>query len=284
MKPFPLPVVAVGPGTQPMEEASLDYLDMPKGMQTFAMPELPAPEETAGLDAALATLRWLCKATAEYASGGDNQRIALGSLDAANRKLLDQILGEGEVSATIAGEAPVTIQEAVFAGVWRVRLCGSAGEVVRDLVEVGAVPACVIEASQAGSRPQVATVEPPPGVMSAPPIVAEVGERAAVWQTGDTTHIINLTLLPLSGEDGRHLAAVFAPGPVVILSRGYGNCRITSTVLRNAWWVQYFNNMDRTLLSSIEITRVPEAAVAAREDVADSGQRLGEVLDWLESG
>jgi hydrogenase-1 operon protein HyaF len=48
--------------------------------------------------------------------------------------------------------------------------------------------------------------------------------------------------------------------------------------------VQYFNNMDRTLLNSIEITRVPEAAVAAREDVADSGQRLGEVLDWLESG
>lgn len=284
MKPFPIPVVAAGPGTQPPEDANLDYLDMPRGMQTFSMPELPAPEEAAGLGEALAALRWLREATAEYASGGDNQRLDLGSLDVPNRKLLDQILGEGEVSATISGEAPVAIQESVFAGVWRVRLCNSAGEVVRDLVEVGAVPACVIEASQTGSRPEVAAVEPPPGVMSAPPIVAEVGERVAAWQAGDATHIINLTLLPLSAEDGKHLAAVFAPGPVVILSRGYGNCRITSTILRNAWWVQYFNNMDRTLLDSIEITRVPEAAVAGREDVGDSGHRIGEVLDWLESG
>lgn len=284
MKPFPIPVVAVGPGTQPPEDVNLDYLDLPKGMQTFAMPELPAPAEAVGLDEALAVLRWLRDAAVEYAGGGENQQLDLGSLDVPNRKLLDQILGEGEVSATIAGETPVAIQESVFAGVWRVRRCNSAGDVVRDLVEVGAVPACFIEASRTGSRPDVAAVEPPPGVMSAPPILAEVGERAAAWQAGDAPHIINLTLLPLSAQDGRHLSAVLAAGPVVILSRGYGNCRITSTVVRNAWWVQYFNNMDRTLLDSIEITRVPEAASAAREDVADSAHRLGEVIDWLENG
>jgi hydrogenase-1 operon protein HyaF len=62
------------------------------------------------------------------------------------------------------------------------------------------------------------------------------------------------------------------------LSRGYGNCRITSTRLANVWWVQYFNSMDKMILNTIEVVDIPEVARAAKEDFEESAERLGE---WL---
>ena len=55
MKDFPIPVVAIGPGTQ-LEDETLDYLPMPKDMDTYRPPVLPEPEELAGRDAARAAL------------------------------------------------------------------------------------------------------------------------------------------------------------------------------------------------------------------------------------
>ena len=69
---------------------------------------------------------------------------------------------------------------------------------------------------------------------------------------------------------------------MTLLSRGYGNCRITSTRLRDTWWVQYFNSMNSLILNTIEVTAVPEVALAAPEDFADSLSRLGEWLETLE--
>ncbi|MGD6771356.1 hydrogenase expression/formation C-terminal domain-containing protein, partial [Staphylococcus arlettae] len=67
---------------------------------------------------ALATLATVNEAGASVR----NPRIDLQDMDEDNRRLLGQILGEGEVSARIAGEGAgeVLIQESVFAGVWRV--------------------------------------------------------------------------------------------------------------------------------------------------------------------
>jgi hydrogenase-1 operon protein HyaF len=67
---------------------------------------------------------------------------------------------------------------------------------------------------------------------------------------------------------------------VTLLSRGYGNCRITSTRLRNTWWVQYFNSMNTLILNTLEVAPVPEVALAAPDDFAESLSRLG---DWLET-
>ena len=68
---------------------------------------------------------------------------------------------------------------------------------------------------------------------------------------------------------------------MAILSRGFGNCRVTSTAIRNLWRVQYFNSMQTLILDTIEITRVPEVAMAAGEDLADSRERLIELLEWM---
>ena len=41
VNPFPFPVRVVGPGTQPEEDAELQYLAMPRDMNTFRMPLVP---------------------------------------------------------------------------------------------------------------------------------------------------------------------------------------------------------------------------------------------------
>ncbi|MBL8439979.1 MAG: hydrogenase expression/formation protein, partial [Betaproteobacteria bacterium] len=60
-----------------------------------------------------------------------------------------------------------------------------------------------------------------------------------------------------------------------------GNCRITSTRLKNVWWVQYFNSMDALILNSIEIAAMPEVALASPEDFADTLERLADYLDMM---
>jgi len=88
----------------------------------------------------------------------------------------------------------------------------------------------------------------------------------------------------LTGEDRTVLEHAAPTGPVAILSRGFGNCRITSTLLRNLWRVQYFNSMQTLILNTLEVVDVPEVAMAAAEDLADSRQRLRELLDWMAEG
>ena len=68
---------------------------------------------------------------------------------------------------------------------------------------------------------------------------------------------------------------------MTILSRGYGNCRITATALAHVWRVQFFNSMDTLILDTFEVTGVPEVAVAAPEDLTDSGARILKVLEAI---
>jgi hydrogenase-1 operon protein HyaF len=68
---------------------------------------------------------------------------------------------------------------------------------------------------------------------------------------------------------------------VLILSRGYGNCRITNCCVPNTWRVVYYNSMDTVILNSVEVTDMPDVACAAPEDLADSTERITEVLKWV---
>ena len=93
--------------------------------------------------------------------------------------------------------------------------------------------------------------------------------------------MINLTLFPMTPDDHQVLEQALPVGPVAIMSRGFGNCRITSTGARDVWRVQYFNNMNTLILNTIEVVDVPEVALAAAEDLADSRARLAELIDWM---
>ncbi len=271
-----------GPGSQPGEGdgAEVDILQMPSGMMTYAHPGLPEPEAVSGLEQGLSLLQQLNRQLHDYRADARPEPIDLGGLDEANRSLVDQVLGEGEVSIVLEGAEGSRIQESVLAGVWRLQKRDEAGRLIADRIEIGAIPREVARGAFEGAREAALLSEPlPQGVLNAPPLFAEINEYSRSYQPGDPSHVINLTLLPQTEADLGYLQQQLGPGRVSILSRGYGNCRISSSGTRNVWWVQYFNSQDRNILNSLEITGVPNVACAAPEDLADSAERLEEILE-----
>jgi hydrogenase-1 operon protein HyaF len=270
---FPIPVVAFGMGSQPAEEEELAYLPMPQSMNTYSMPGWNMDADPETLAAACAVLDELRAKAATQ----NEATIELGGLPAPVAELLNQSLGHGEVSVLINAPDVLHIQETVFAGVWRVQQMSAQGAVLRDTLRVCAIPHEVIDATRAAAT----EVEPPPprpGMMNAPAILNELVERSQNYKDGQEVHVVNFSLLPMTPEDLAWLYDAMGAGSVSILSRGYGNCRITSTGLAHVWWVQYFNSMDTLILNTLEVTDVPEVALAAADDIQNSGHRLGE---WL---
>jgi hydrogenase-1 operon protein HyaF len=280
-KPFPIPVVpAIGPGSQPEDEA-LDFLPMPREMRTFDAPRLPEPQDFATRQGALQALREALVGVRRWLAGADVAPIALQHLSADDRALVNQVLGEGEVAAQLAGAPAMQAQESVFAGLWRV-LALDDDAAVRDMLEVGPFPHAIAQAAR--DRAQAMPPLPaslPAGTMNAPAVLEELRERAAAWQPGAAAHVVNLSLLPLTPGDSELFEAVLGRGAVAILSRGYGNCRIVNTGVRDIWRVTYFNSQDMIILDTLEIGGVPEVACAAREDLEDSAERLAEMLQWV---
>jgi hydrogenase-1 operon protein HyaF len=277
-----IPEVPVGPGSQPPEEdgAELDYLDLPRAFDAAPRPEPPAPEALREGARAMEVLGWLEGALAGYRPDGPPLVADISGLGADDRDLIGQVLGEGEVSVYCAGDPETHAREAVTAGVWRVQVRSRDGSEVREWIEVGPVPAVARRAPLADQPvPALATAEPPTGVMSAPPLLVEIQDRLGRYRPGDPAHVINLTLLPVFAEDRRLLEQVLGRGPVTILSRGYGECRITSAAVRGLWWVSHYNAKDRLVLDTLEVVDVPRAACAEREDIADSARRLAEILE-----
>ena len=118
--------------------------------------------------------------------------------------------------------------------------------------------------------------------MNSPALLHEIGAPdARARGPARRAHVINLTLFPMTPDDHAVLERALPVGPVAIMSRGFGNCRITSTGARDVWRVQYFNNMNTLILNTIEVVDVPEVALAAAEDLDDSRERLAELVAWM---
>lgn len=291
MKEFPIPLVALGPGTH-NEDESLDYLPLPKDMDTYRPPVLPEPEELVGLDQARSALQQVLALLERGAEGGVPGMVPLGMLAPRDLRIINQVLGEGEASAIVqlgAGNLEVRVQEAVFAGVWRLMTWrheeGRDSELVDDAIEVGPVPS-LFAATAAEDVWPAYPVWPgalPPNVQNAPLLLDEILDQVARWQPGQVSHVVNLTLLPVTLEDIGFLDHQLGTGRVLMLSRGYGNCRISNTRMPNCWRVVYYNSMDKVILNTVEVVDMPEVAMAAPEDLRDSHERLHEVMAWLES-
>lgn len=291
MKAFPLPLVALGPGTH-HEDESLDYLPLPKDMDTYRPPVLPEPEELMGLDQARHALGQVLALLEQGAEGGAGGMVPLGALTPRDFHIVNQVLGEGEASAIVqlgAGQLEVRVQESVFAGVWRLMTWrrgeeGQEDSLVDDAIEVGPVPSLfsAIAVEDVWPTYPVWQGELPPNVQNAPLLVEEIRDQVARWRPGQMPHVVNLTLLPVSPEDIGFLDHQLGTGRVLMLSRGYGNCRISNTRLPNCWRVVYYNSMDKVILNTVEVVDMPEVAMAAPEDLRDSHDRLREVMVYLE--
>jgi hydrogenase-1 operon protein HyaF len=284
---FPIPVVAFGNGSA-MEDETLDCLPMPQEMAVFRAPLLPEREELVSHGAALTVLTAVQSALRLAQQGEAVAPISLAGLGLADLAVVNQLLGEGEVSAQVLPRpgalAQVHVQESVFAGVWRVVHHHDNGTVV-DTIEVGAIPLVLrlAAADDAAAGPGDVPALPP-GLVNVPSLLEELANHRQHWRPGQPAEVMNLSLLPLSAADIGALDSQLGTGRVLILSRGYGNCRITNTCRSHTWRVVYYNSQDKAILNSVEVTDLPEVACAAREDLGDSLERLTEVLAWVDGG
>ncbi|MBR0962277.1 hydrogenase expression/formation protein [Bradyrhizobium japonicum] len=227
---------------------------------------------------AVALLSKVADAIAGQKADAPSQLFRLGNLNELESKLIADVLGEGEVGGVVAlpDGSLAQIQESVLAGIWRVRLETDAAS---EYLEIGAIPEIVKRAAADLTSADFEIGPVPEGAMNVLPVLAEIRERALAWRPGIRSQIINFTLLPMSPVDMSFLQDTIRNGPIQLVSRGYGTCRVLSTGIRNVWSVQFFNAMDTIILDTLEVGGVPTVALAADEDFEDSAERLQEVIE-----
>ncbi|MGX5851472.1 hydrogenase expression/formation protein [Mesorhizobium sp. PL10] len=245
-------------------------------MTVFRAPILPEPEEVHA-SAAIAELRGVARGLLDW-KPGRHITHGLSHLSPADTDFVSQALGNGEVSI-ICGST-IQAQESVMAGVWRVRESDGSGKPVSDRIELGPFPQSILARTFVHAR---GSIDIPasfgPGVFNAPPLLAEINEAIARYSPDNPhAHVINLSLLPHTEDDLALLDELLGKGSVTVLSRGYGNCRVEATGLRYVWWVRFFNSQDTLILNTIEVTMLPDVVLASPEDIADSADRLTEIM------
>lgn len=271
VSPFTLPPTGFGPGSQPDPEGELQYMSMPSGMRTYSA-HVPDIADSGAAAPVLALLEDMARACARTRQG-ETAEFDLSILTPPQRALMADTLGTGEVAMKIRGIPALSVQESVFAGVWSVAGVG------HDRVEVAPVPQAAQSRAHVPHRPALLTAAPKPGALAnGPAVLTELIDRSARWQPGDEPHVINLSLLPHTEADLAWLAEALGEGATTILSRGYGNVRVTATALARVWRVQFFNSMDTLILDTFEVTDMPMVALAAAEDFDDSEARILDVL------
>ncbi len=281
-----IPVRVVGPGSQPTgsDGDAITYMDMPSDMSTFVAPVMPEPEDVLLMDGAREAMSWLQGALDTYEAGGEPLLADLSGLDAESRDLVNQILDEGEVSVVCDGDVRARTQESILAGVWRTLFFDSDDRVVCDLLEVAEVPKVVDFAAEHGAAVDTAAEGIGSELANALPILVELRSHHEIYADGGAPHSINLTLLPLSEPELEFIDQRLGRGPIDVLSRAYGKCEVISTRTAGIWWVRYYNSMGVLILNTLEVVDVPAVVKAAPEDIADSAERLKQILEpyWSE--
>jgi hydrogenase-1 operon protein HyaF len=273
-----IPLRVVGPGSQPQDKEQLSYIDMPGQMERYSPPYVPDLEAVRKLDGARAAMQWLRQALADYSVESDPLIANLSALDQQSRELVNQILGEGEVSVTFTDGTTARTQESVLAGVWRTLLFDDGDRVACDLLEVADAPLSIRAAREQHQPIDVSEPDPSLDVQNAIPILVELESALASYAETGERYSINLSLLPLSVAEVEFLDQRLGRGPVDVLSRAYGKCQVISTQTPNIWWVRYYNAMDSLILNTLEVSAIPEVVCAAPEDLRDSAERLNDIL------
>jgi len=281
-----IPIRVIGPGSQAGSNAEGPaYIDMPSDMQQYDAPIMPEPEDVQHLSGASEAMAFLQGALAAFGDDNAKSLADLTHLDEESRALVNQIIGEGEVSITYNGTPQAHVQESVLAGVWRTFYFDEDGKVAIDLLEVGYVPHIITAENKQAQPIDLSQSAETADMTNALPLLVELDNHCRLFTQDGNPHSINLTLLPLSPEELVFIDQRLGRGPVGMLSRAYGKCEVISTQCKNVWWVRYYNAMGVLILNLLEVTGIPQIVAAADEDISDSATRLDELLQhyWTKS-
>ncbi len=213
-------------------------------------------------------------------AGAPARVFDLSDLNADGIRLLEEVLGRGEVAGEVAGEGnAIDVMESVMPGLWRLCRRAPDGAVLDRWIEVAEVPEAVAETRCGRDVADILRGPSPDGAMNVMPVLTEIADRALIHRPGEDNHVINLSLLPMSRVDLDHLDAVLGRGPVRLRATGHGTCDIRATGLGRVWSVRFRNASGELILDTLEIGDVPVAARATDVDFAESAVRLAEIRD-----
>jgi hydrogenase-1 operon protein HyaF len=238
-------------------------------------PRLPSDfRVTPALRDVLETLR--AELIGVTAGGQAGRRIDITALDAPCREAIPLMLGQGEVAGRVTLDAATyAVTESIMTGVWHVR-----GDNHSEWLEVSPVPGIIEQAAASLRQAPIPLPGAVPGIMNGLAVLAEVNEHAASWdESAEHNRVLNFTLMPMSPEDQLLLLNALGRADLVLESGGFGQCKVMATTVRHVWAVQYLNAMGNTILDTLEIGRIPDAALAASEDFEDSARRLDQILE-----
>jgi hydrogenase-1 operon protein HyaF len=271
---FSLPVLG---GQAPKADPFEQLFGMPEPME--ARRELKWFDEGPGAAEVGQVLSKVVSALQGYRVGDTTRILSLAGLSPAAMALLEDTLGQGEVTATVQGARRWELAETALVGLWRIKAFEADGTQAGDWLEVAGVPSAITAANQHGTSTELSIGEPPAGTMNSLPVLAELRHRVASFKPGQANHVISFTLLPMNDVDMGYLQQQLGRGPVLAESKGYGRCRLELTAHRNLWSVQFFNAMGTIILDTLEVGEVPSALGASNEDFEDSAMRLSELLE-----
>ncbi len=146
-KPISIPIAIVGKGSQPDPHPAMT-IGVPETVETFS---LPTQVEIADKETALKARELFIDIYNELLlwnidSGEAGPAFALNKYNVETLKLINDLLGEGEVSIHIIlpneDFDEIRILESIYVGIWRVR-CYKEGKPISDQIEVSAIPICV---------------------------------------------------------------------------------------------------------------------------------------------
>ncbi len=241
-------------------EDAVEFMPMPREMATFEMPGLPEPGPNHDVAGARDVLEaFLSHVDAWLEVGGQAPALDLVGLAPDALRVLNETLGEGEVAAIVDRRAADPDPgDRLLPASGASSTSTPTAHSQHDYLLAAPIPSVVAALARERAEPTLRAFELPAGAMNVPALLHELQEAMDRSGPDMPAHVINLTLLPLSPEDSAHLDRVLDGGSVVILSRGFGNCRISSTAARHVWRVQYFNNMQTLILNTIEVVEMPE--------------------------
>jgi hydrogenase-1 operon protein HyaF len=228
----------VGPGSQPedFDGAKLDYMIMPDEMRVFSMATIPERDEAEDHAEGIGG-RCDPRRTRWWAREGGTASVDFPILRLPTLPLSTSCWAKGK-SRSFA-EPRFRRRNRFWPG------CGACARRQRTARAVptgghrrfprGFVEQAFADAQDEARMPDKA-IE---GVFNAPALIAEINAHVPGTETRAQPHVINLSLLPHTEGDLTFLEAALGQGDLIILSRGYGNCRIRSTGTRHCWWVLF---------------------------------------------
>jgi hydrogenase-1 operon protein HyaF len=133
-------------------------MPLPREIDSFDQPTLPTSEEVEHLHAAKQVIAELIAQLQGYQGDAEVYPVQdISQLDTANRQLINQLLGEGEVSCRVKllDGRELDMQESVFAGIWRVLESSADGQLLADRIEACPIPAAVWQAARAFGKAEL---------------------------------------------------------------------------------------------------------------------------------